>query len=135
MEQPITAATSSSTKLDLNTASEDDLLSTIPHFSNRMVREFMEYRPYVSITQFRQEIGKYVDVEQVAAYEQYVYVPVDVNKADAATLQQLPGVDATIAEQLIAARSYDSNDAFLAKLAEYVSTADVSAAEAYLATQ
>lgn len=130
-----TAATTAIAKLDLNTVSEDDLLSTIPDFGNRTVREFMEYRPYASIMQFRQEIGKYVDAEQVALYEQYVYVPVDVNKADAATLQQLPGVDAAIAEQLIAARSFDSNATFLATLAEYVSPTDAAAAAAYLAAQ
>lgn len=37
-----------------------------------MVRKFEEYRPYVSIQQFRREIGKYVDEAMVAAYEQYV---------------------------------------------------------------
>ena len=71
-----------------------------------MVREFLEYRPYVSIQQFRQEIGKYVDEAQVAAYEQYVYVPVNVDEADAKTLQQLPGVDEAVAAELIAARPY-----------------------------
>jgi DNA uptake protein ComE-like DNA-binding protein len=91
-------------KLNLNEVTEDQLLNTIPNFSNRMVREFMEYRPYISIQQFRKEIGKYVSAEQVAAYEQYVYVPIDVDQADAATLQQLPGVDATIEGQLIAGR-------------------------------
>ncbi len=53
----------------------DELLATIPNFGDRMVREFGEYRPYVSIQQFRKEIGKYVDAAQVAEYEKYVYVP------------------------------------------------------------
>jgi radical SAM superfamily enzyme with C-terminal helix-hairpin-helix motif len=98
-----------------------------------MVREFMEYRPYISITQFRKEIGKYVSADQVAAYEQYVYVPVDVDQTDTATLQQLPGVDATIADQLISGRPYGSNQAFLTKLASLVSATDTQQAAAYLA--
>src|SRR6185436_9968215 len=102
-------------------------------FSARMVREFFEYRPYISILQFRKEIGKYVSAEQVAAYEQYVYVPIDVDQADTATLQQLPGVDAAIADALIAGRPYSSNQAFLAKLGGYVASANVKLAEAYLA--
>jgi radical SAM superfamily enzyme with C-terminal helix-hairpin-helix motif len=121
-------------KLNLNKVTEDQLLSTIPNFSSRMVREFMEYRPYISIQQFRKEIGKYVSADQVAAYEQYVYVPIDVDQADAATLQQLPGVDATIAGQLIAGRPYGSAQAFLAKLAGYVPDAQMQQAAAYLAT-
>jgi DNA uptake protein ComE-like DNA-binding protein len=52
--------TTAVTKFNLNTASEADFL-TIPNVGNRMVREFMEYRPYTSIGQFRREIGKYVD--------------------------------------------------------------------------
>jgi DNA uptake protein ComE-like DNA-binding protein len=131
--QPGATAATATAKLNLNTLTEDQLLSTIPNFSTRMVREFMEYRPYISIQQFRKEIGKYVSAEQVATYEQYVYVPIDVDQADAATLQQLPGVDATIADQLIASRPYGSSQAFLAKLAGLVSAADAQQAAAYLA--
>ena len=128
------AAVATLTKLNLNTVSGDELLATIPNFSSRMVREFEEYRPYVSIQQFRREIGKYVDEATVAGYEQYVYVPVDANNADEATLMQLPGVDATIAAALVAGRPYADNNAFLTALAGQVSATDAAAAAAYLAT-
>jgi DNA uptake protein ComE-like DNA-binding protein len=120
------------TKLNLNEATGDDYLAAIPGFGNRMVREFLEYRPYISIQQFRREIGKYVDETQVAEYEQYVYVPVNVDESDAETLQQIPGLDETIAAELMAARPYGSNEAFLTKLAEYVSAAQLAGAESYL---
>jgi len=88
-------------KLNLNTATADDFLATVPGLGNRMVREFMEYRPYVSIQQFRKEIGKYVDDAQVAEYENYVYVTIAINDSDSATLQQIPGLDPNEAEALI----------------------------------
>ncbi len=122
---------SAQTRLNLNTVTGDELLATIPDFSNRMVREFEEYRPYVSIQQFRREIGKYVDEAQVTEYEQYVYVPVDVDNADAATLQQIPGVTQAIADQLIAGRPYGSNDAFLNALGAL--GIDATTAASYLA--
>lgn len=122
-------------KLNLNTVTEDELLATIPGFSTRMVHEFEEYRPYVSITQFRKEIGKYVDDAQVAAYEQYVYVPIDVDESDAATLQQIPGVDAALADALIAGRPYGSNAAFLTKLGESLTPEQIAVAGAYLAAE
>lgn len=128
-DAPVTAAM---TKLNLNTVTSEELLATIPDFGNRMVREFEEYRPYISIQQFRREIGKYVDEAQVADYEQYVYVPIKVNEADAETLKQLPGVDDAIAESLIAARPYESNAAFLEALSASISVDDASVAEAYL---
>ena len=122
-------------KLDLNTVTEEQLLATIPNFGERMVDEFLEYRPYASIQQFRKEIGKYVDAAQVAEYEKYVYVPVNVNDADEATLQQIPGVDATAATALVAGRPFADNQAFLAKLAEVAPQSDAASAAAYLASQ
>ncbi len=119
-------------KLNLNTASASDLLKTIPGMGNRMVHEFEEYRPYKSIQQFRREIGKYVNAEQVAEYEKYIYVPINVNEADATTLQQIPGLDANEAQALIAARPYASSDAFLTKLAGSVSASELAVAKTYL---
>ncbi|MGD8331981.1 MAG: hypothetical protein PVJ49_21280 [Acidobacteriota bacterium] len=59
--------------LDLNGASDEDFL-TIPGVGDRMVREFKEYRPWVSFEQFRREIGKYVDDNEVARLERYFVI-------------------------------------------------------------
>jgi DNA uptake protein ComE-like DNA-binding protein len=120
------------TKLDLNTVTGDELLAVIPGFSNRMVREFQEYRPYVSIQQFRREIGKYVGDDQVAEWEKYVYVPISINDSDSETLQQIPSLDSTEAEALIASRPYASADDFLAKLSGFISTDELEIAKTYL---
>src|SRR4029434_7495594 len=65
-------------QLNLNTATREEIM-LIPGMGNRMVREFLEYRPYTALTQFRKEIGKYVDDKEVARLEQYVFVPINVN--------------------------------------------------------
>ena len=122
-------------KLNLNTASENDFLTNIPELGKRMVHEFEEYRPYRSIQQFRREMGKYVDAAKVAEYEKYVYVPVAENEADAATLQQIPGLDAAEAEALMTERPFASPDAFLSKLSEKVSTEELAVAKTYLSRQ
>src|SRR5204863_9265175 len=121
-------------KLNLNTATSEEF-ATVPDVGNRMVREFEEYRPYVSILQFRKEIGKYVDEAQVAAYEQYVFVPVAPNDADTETLQQLPGVTPEIADKLVAGRPYASNDAFVAALKADLTPEQLAVAESYLASE
>lgn len=118
-------------KLNINTAS-GEAFRTIPGVGDRMVGEFEEYRPYVSILQFRKEIGKYVDEKQVASYEKYIYVPVDANESDAATLQQIPGLDASEAEELINGRPYDSNDAFVEALSQYISEDELEVAKSYM---
>ena len=122
-------------KLNVNTASANDFLTTIPGMGNKMVHEFEEYRPYKSIQQFRKEMGKYVKPEQVAEYEKYIFVPIKVSDSDAATLQQVPGLDANEAQSLIAARPFASNDAFLAKLTGSVSEAELAVAKTYLTNQ
>lgn len=57
--------------INLNTASEADIL-LIPGVGRKMAHEFEEYRPYSSMEQFRREIGKYVDEDEVARLEMYV---------------------------------------------------------------
>ncbi len=134
---PAAATTASNTavaKINLNTATAEQIL-TVPNASNRMVREFQEYRPYASITEFRKAIGKYVDAAQVSDYEKYVYVPVSPNNADAATLQQLPGVDAAKADQLIAARPYADKAAFIQKLTALTSAEQTTSAAAMVEAQ
>ncbi|HEX2165986.1 MAG TPA: hypothetical protein VHG09_01990 [Longimicrobiales bacterium] len=59
--------------MDLNTASREEIL-LIPDVDPRMPHEFDEYRPYTGMEEFRQEIGKYVDAEEVARYEKYVEI-------------------------------------------------------------
>lgn len=119
------------TLLNLNTASDEDFL-TIPDMTDRMVREFNEYQPYISILQFRREIGKYVDEAVVAGYELYLYVPVVVNESDAATLMQIPGVDEVVAQILIDARPYADEDAFLVFLGELAPEVDLDYAAHFL---
>ena len=119
-------------KLNLNTSSGDEFLAAIPGFGSRMVREFQEYRPYISIQQFRQEIGKYVDDTQIAEYEKYVYVPISINDSDSETLQQIPGLDATEAETLMSDRPYATKEDFITSLSQYIPADDLELAISYL---
>ena len=57
--------------INLNSASEAEIL-LIPGMGKRMLREFLEYRPYRTMAQFRKEIGKYIDKKEVARLERYV---------------------------------------------------------------
>ena len=57
--------------VNLNTATDEQILA-IPGVGKRMLHEFKEYRPYKAIEQFRREIGKYVDDDELARLERYV---------------------------------------------------------------
>lgn len=60
-------------RIDLNTASEDAILS-IPGVGARMHHEFEEYRPYSAMAQFRREMAKYVDDDEVERLARYVEI-------------------------------------------------------------
>lgn len=57
--------------IDLNSASEADI-KLIPGMTDKMVHEFLEYRPYENMAEFDREIGKYVDEAEVARLRSYV---------------------------------------------------------------
>jgi DNA uptake protein ComE-like DNA-binding protein len=59
--------------ININTATDAEILA-IPGMGPRMLREFKEYRPYTSIEQFRREMGKYVDKNEVARLEKYIVI-------------------------------------------------------------
>lgn len=120
-----------SNQFNLNTASDEDF-DQIPGITDHMKYEFDEYRPYASISEFRKEMSKYIDAEQIAAYEKYLYVPVDFNASDALSLQQIPGINETIAEAIIADRPYNSDEAFISKAKSLMPTFDAEAAAKFL---
>ena len=59
--------------IDINKATDAEIL-LIPGVGSRMLGEFKEYRPYTSVAQFRREIGKYVDADELARLERYVMI-------------------------------------------------------------
>lgn len=57
--------------VNLNSGTREQI-ALIPGMTNRMIREFLEYRPYANIEVFNREIGKYVDQNEVARLRSYV---------------------------------------------------------------
>jgi DNA uptake protein ComE-like DNA-binding protein len=127
------AAEATWVKYNLNTITSDQILS-IPGAGDQMTHEFDEYRPWTTIGQFREEIGKYVDDGVIAGYEKYVFVPISPNDADKDTLQQLPGVDEDKASALVSSQPFTDNSAFLSALAQQVSAEQAALAAAFLAS-
>jgi DNA uptake protein ComE-like DNA-binding protein len=57
--------------VNLNTATEEEI-KLIPGMTEKMVHEFLEYRPYEDMAEFDREIGKYVNAAEVARFRRYV---------------------------------------------------------------
>ncbi len=58
-------------QLNVNTATEAEL-RTIPGVGEKIADEIMEYRPYTSMSTFREELSKYIDDDEIARIEAYL---------------------------------------------------------------
>ena len=118
-------------QINLNTASNEEIL-LIPGIGNRMLREFREYRPYKSIGQFRKEIGKYVDVKEVARLEQYVFVPVSLNRGSDEDILSIPGAGKRMLREFKEYRPYANIEQFRKEIGKYVDKNEVARLERYV---
>jgi radical SAM superfamily enzyme with C-terminal helix-hairpin-helix motif len=104
----------------------------IPNLGNRMVREFLEYRPYKAMAQFRREMGKYVDDKEVARMEQYVFVPIDLNTASDEDILTIPGLGPRMLREFKEYRPYKSMEQFRREIGKYVDKTEVARLERYV---
>ncbi|HSC27897.1 MAG TPA: hypothetical protein VLD67_11515 [Vicinamibacterales bacterium] len=117
--------------LNLNTATREEILM-IPNLGNRMVREFLEYRPYKAMAQFRREMGKYVDDKEVARMEQYVFVPINLNSASDEDILTIPALGPRMLREFKEYRPYTSMEQFRREIGKYVDKKEVARLERYV---
>lgn len=118
-------------QINLNNATDEEILM-IPGAGKRMLREFKEYRPYRALTQFRKEIGKYVDDKEVARLEQYVFVPVSLNSASDDDILSIPGAGRRMVREFKEYRPYTNIEQFRKEIGKYVDKKEVARLEKYV---
>ena len=111
--------------LNINETAEDTF-KLIPGVGDRMAHEFEEYKPYVNLNQFRKEIGKYVDEQEVARLEQYIFVPIELNTAQEDDIKNLPGVGSKMTHEFLEYRPYENMAQFNKEIGKYVDEAELS---------
>ena len=116
---------------NLNTTAEVDF-KMIPGVGNRMAHEFEEYRPYMSVKQFKREIGKYVDENEVSRYLNYVFVPVELNTSTEDDIKSLPGVGNRISHEFIEYRPYINLSQFRKEIGKYVDKKELKRLERFV---
>jgi DNA uptake protein ComE-like DNA-binding protein len=105
--------------VNLNTGTGEEIL-LIPGAGKRMVREFDEYRPWVSWAQFDKEIGKYVDQKEVERLKQYVFIPINLNTATDDVFLTIPGVGAKMVREFKEYRPWKSKAHFDKEIGKYI---------------
>ena len=110
--------------VNLNTAAGAEIL-LIPRAGKRMVREFEEYRPWVSFVQFDKEIGKYVDQAEVNRLKQYVFIPLDLNTATDEQFKTIPNLPAKMIREFNEYRPWKTKAQFDKEIGKYVDAKEV----------
>jgi DNA uptake protein ComE-like DNA-binding protein len=117
--------------INLNSATRPEIL-LVPGVGARMAHEFEEYRPYDGLPRFRREIGKYVNAEEVARLEQYVFVPIDLNTASDADILSIPGLGPRMLHEFKEYRPYSNMEQFRREIGKYVDKNEVARLERYV---
>ncbi len=117
--------------INLNDVTSEEIL-LIPGVGERMAHEFEEYRPYEDMDEFRREIGKYVDEDEVERLARYVYVPIGLNSATREQLMAVPGMTERMAHEFEEYRPYTDLDQFRREIGKYVDEGEVARFERYV---
>jgi DNA uptake protein ComE-like DNA-binding protein len=118
-------------QINLNTATDEEILM-IPGTGKRMLREFLEYRPYRTLAQFHKEIGKYVNDKELARLEQYVFVPINLNTGSDEDILSIPGTGKRMLREFKEYRPYTNIEQFRKEIGKYVDKKEVARLERYV---
>ena len=113
---------------NLNTTEEKDF-KMIPGVGDRMAHEFEEYRPYTSIKQFKREMAKYVDENEISRYLNYVFVPVELNTTAEDDIKSLPGLGKRMTHEFMEYRPYKNLAQFRKEIGKYVDAKELQRLE------
>jgi DNA uptake protein ComE-like DNA-binding protein len=117
--------------INLNTASGEEIM-LIPGAGRKMAHEFDEYRPYKSFAKFRKEIAKYVDDKEVARFEQYLFIAIDLNTASDEDILSIPGMGKRMLHEFKEYRPYKNIEQFRKEIGKYVDEKEVARLERYV---
>jgi len=118
--------------INLNTASEEEM-KMVPGVGEKLAHEFEEYRPYSAPAQFRREMGKYIDDEEITRIEKYVFVPVNVNDATDDEIKSIPGVGDKMLHEFKEYRPFKSMEHFNREIGKYVDEKELARLGRYIA--
>jgi len=119
--------------VNLNTATDEEILSIPAAQPNRVLREFKEYRPYKSLAVFHREMRKYWDEAEVSRLEQYVFVPVNLNTATDEEILSIPAAQPNrVLREFKEYRPYTSMDQFHREMRKYWDEKEVNRLQRYV---
>ena len=118
--------------VNLNLSPREEIL-LIPRAGPKMAHEFDEYKPYNGgYAQFRREIGKYVNEQEVAHLEQYTFIPMDLNTASDSALMTIPNLGRRMLGEFKEYRPYPNIEKFRREIGKYVNEKEVARLERYV---
>jgi DNA uptake protein ComE-like DNA-binding protein len=120
--------------VNLNTGTRDEIL-LIPGAGARMAREFAEYRPWKTWSQFDKEIGKYVGQQETDRLKQYVFIPINLNTATDDDILNIPGAGPRMVREFKEYRPWKTKAQFDKEIGKYVGAKETERLWRYVVIQ
>src|SRR6185503_2778016 len=109
--------------VNLNTATSEEFL-LVPGSSKKWAHEFEQYRLWTSCAPLEKEIGKYTtprnDTALLDKFKQYLFIPVDLNKATDPDILSIPGAGAKMVHEFKEYRPWKTKQQFDKEISKYV---------------
>ena len=117
--------------LDPNTATEA-ALAALPHFNATLAKELIAQRPFLSMTQLNQQLGKTLNKEQLTEVFGKLFLHLNLNTASREELLLIPGLGPKMAHEFEEYRPYRSFAQFRKEIGKYVKEPEVARLEQFV---
>jgi radical SAM superfamily enzyme with C-terminal helix-hairpin-helix motif len=84
------------------------------------------------MAQFRREMGKYIDEDEISRIEKYVFVPVNINTASDEEIKTIPGVGDKMLHEFKEYRPFKSIEQFNREIGKYVDEKELARLRRYV---
>ncbi len=117
--------------LDPNTATEEQL-TALPHFNATLAKDLAAQRPFLSMTQLNQHLGKTLNKEQLTEVFGKLFLHLNLNVAAREELLLIPGLGPKMAHEFEEYRPYRSVAQFRKEIGKYVKEPEVARLEQFV---
>ncbi len=117
--------------LDPNTATEAQL-TALPHFNATLAKQLVAQRPFPTMIQLNQQLGKSLNKEQLTEVFGKLFLHLNLNTASREELLLIPGLGPKMAHEFEEYRPYRSFAQFRKEIGKYVKEPEVARLEQFV---
>jgi DNA uptake protein ComE-like DNA-binding protein len=113
-------------------AAPDEELQLVPGMTAATMAAIRQGRPFTTLVQFRNAVGRAIGEPAVAALDPFVFVPINLNTASDADIMSIPRMGQRMLREFKEYRPYKALAQFRREIGKYVDAREVARLERYV---